>query len=223
MQSAGWYLNCSAEFVHEEQKSILASLVSIAPEENIVTFEEPDIVELHPPPPKASKGKGRAKKTAPQAYSQVVTQSSLKTPVEPPTFPRSASVVPSVAPLVVPPGIPSAFGPYPIATPSQSGTSLISLHRKRKATLLDTSFTSSEVPNTLALIKNVNMMQLMLESELAGGPFPAYTRIQDFIAKVYMFFFVIFQASFVLVCLFFFFALVFSLSFDCRLGQVVPV
>jgi hypothetical protein len=30
----------------------------------------------------------------------------------------------------------------------------------------------------------VDMVQLMLDSEVAGGPLPAYTRIQEFIAKV---------------------------------------
>jgi hypothetical protein len=49
---------------------------------------------------------------------------------------------------------------------------------------LDTSATSSDAPNTLSLIKNVDMVQLMLDSEVAGGPLPAYTRIQEFIAKV---------------------------------------
>ena len=47
-----------------EEKPLFASLVSSAPEENIVPFEEPDIVEFPPPPPKAPKGKGRAKNTA---------------------------------------------------------------------------------------------------------------------------------------------------------------
>ena len=79
---------------------------------------------------------------------------------------------------------------------SHSGTSLLSLHRKRKAALLDTSVTSSETPNTLALINNVDMVQLKLDFELARGPLPAYTCIQEFIAKVYMFLFVIIQASF---------------------------
>ena len=210
LQAGGWYLDCSGGFVPGEEKPLFASLVSSAPEENIVTFEEPDIVELPPPPPKAPKGKGRAKNTATQASSQVVTRSASKTPVEPPTFLRSPSSAPSVAPSVAPSGTPSAFRPQSIATPSHSGTSLLSLPRKRKAALLDTSATSSESPNTLALIENVDMVQLMLDSELAGGPLPAYTRIQEFIAKVCMFPFVIFQASFLLVCLFFFLALVFS-------------
>ena len=85
-----------------EEKSFFASLVSSAPEENNVTFEEPDIVELPPPPPKILKGKGRAKKTAIQASSQVVTQSASKIPVEPPTFLRNPSSAPSVAPSVAP-------------------------------------------------------------------------------------------------------------------------
>ena len=209
--------------VPKEEMSLLASLMNIAPKEDIVAFEEPDTIELPPPPAKASKGKGRAKKTAPQDSSQIVTWSSLKTPVKPPTFPRYPSVAPSIAPSIVPSGNPLAFGPHSIATPSHSSTSLLSLPQKRKVALLDTSVTSWEAPNTLLLIKNVDMVQLMVESKLAGGTLPAYTRIQEFIAKVCMFHFVIFQASFVLVCLFFFLALVFSLSFNCRMGQVVPV
>ena len=66
------------------------------------------------------------------------------------------------------------------------------------------SATSSELPNTLALIENVDMVQLMLDSELAGGSLPTYTRIQEFIAKVCMFPF----ASFLLLCFSFFLQLV---------------
>jgi hypothetical protein len=62
---------------------------------------------------------------------------------------------------------------------------------------------------TLALIKNVDMVQLILDSKLAGGPLPAYTRIQQFIAKVCMFLFIIFQVYFLLFCFFLFIALVF--------------
>ena len=80
LRVAEWYLDCSGGFVPEEEKSFLASRVSIAPEDNIVTFEEPDIVELPHPPPKAPKGKGRTEKTAPQASSQVVTWSFFKDP-----------------------------------------------------------------------------------------------------------------------------------------------
>ena len=66
------------------------------------------------------------------------------------------------------------------------------------------------------------MVQILLDSELARGPLPAYTRIQEFISKVCIFPFVNFQVFFfLLVCLFFFIALVFSRNFHCRLGQVV--
>ena len=207
LQAAGWYLDCSAGFVPGEENLLFASLVSSVPEENIVTFEEPDIFELPRPSPKAPRGKGRAKTTATAASSQVVTRSASKTPTQPPTFLRSPSITPSVAPSVVPTSIPSAFGPQFIDTP-YSGISLLSLPRKRKAALLDTSATSSEALNTLTLIKNVDMVQLMLDSELARGPFPRYTRIQEFIAKVCIIpssFFMLFF----LVCLFFFLVLVF--------------
>ena len=72
----------------------------------------------------------------------------------------------------------STSRPQTIATPSHNDISLLFFPRKRKAALLDTSATYSESPNTLALIKNVDMVQLMLDPELAGGPLPAYTRIQ---------------------------------------------
>ena len=196
LQGGGWYLDCAAGFVPGEEKALFASLVGSAPDDNIVTFEEPDIVELPPPPPKAPRGKGRAKKTATQASSQVLTRSASKTPVEPPTFPHSPSIAPSVAPSLAPSGTPSAFRPQSLSTPSHSGTSLLSLPRKRKAALLDTSATSSESPNTLALIENVDMVQLMLDSEVAGGPLPAYTRIQEFIANVCILPFVNSQFSF---------------------------
>ena len=177
LHAAGWYLDCSIGFVPGEEKPLFASLVNSAPEEYIVTFEEPDIVELPPPPPKAPRGKGTAKKTAIPATSQVVTRSASKTPVQPPTFPRSPSIVPSVAPSVAPSGSPSAFDPQSIVTPSHSGTSFLSLPRKRKATFLDTSATSLEAPNMLALIKNVDMVQLMLDSKLVGRPLPTYIHI----------------------------------------------
>jgi hypothetical protein len=82
------------------------------------------------------------------------------------------------------------------------------LPRKRKAALLDTSVTSSDVPNTLPLIENVDMVQLMLDSEVAGGPLPAYTRIQEFIAKVCLLillksqFYLLWFASFLHSCFF---------------------
>lgn len=63
------------------------------------------------------------------------------------------------------------------------------------------------------------MVQLMLEFELAGGPLLAYTYMKEFIAKVCMFFLLFLRFFFNFV----FFALVFSLSFDCRLGHVVLV
>ena len=86
MQAAGWHLDCSAEFVPGEEKPLFASLVSSAPDESIVTLEEPDIVVLPPPPPTGPRVKGRAKKTAIQAFSQVVIRSTSKTPVEHPPF-----------------------------------------------------------------------------------------------------------------------------------------
>jgi hypothetical protein len=173
-------LDCAAGFVPGEEKALFASLVGSAPDDNIVTLEEPDIIELPPFLPKASREKGKAKKTATQASSQVLTRFASNTPVEPPTLPHSPSIAPSVASSLTP----SAFRPQSLDTPSHSGTSLLSLPRKRNATLLDTSVTSSDVPNTLSLIKNVDMVQLMLDSEVVGGPLPAYTRIQEFIAKV---------------------------------------
>jgi len=45
------------------------------------------------------------------------------------------------------------------------------------------------------------MVKLMLESELAGSPLPAYTRIQDFIAKVRFAFFSIFFLFYSLILL----------------------
>ncbi len=202
LQAGGWYLDCSGGFVHGEEKPLFASLVSSAPDDSIVPFKELDIIELPPPPPKVRKGKNRAKNTAIPASSNLVTRSASKTLVQPPTFIRSPSSTPSVTPSVAPSITLSISCPQTIATHSHSGTSLISLPCKRKAALLDMSATSSESPNTLALIENVDMVQLMLDSELARGPLPAYTRIQEFIAKVCIFPFVNFYDPFVLVCFF---------------------
>jgi hypothetical protein len=192
LQGGGWYLDCAAGFVPGEENNLFASLVGSTPDDNIVSLEEPDIVELPPPPPKVQRGKGRAKKTATQASSQVLTRAASKTPVDPPTLPQSPPFAPSVAPSLAPsvtpslaPSVtPSAFRPQSFETPSNSGTSLLSLPHKRKAALLDTTATSSDALNTLSLIENVDMVQLMLDSKVAGGPLPAYTRIQEFIAKV---------------------------------------
>ncbi len=201
----------------EEEKPLFSSLVSSAPEVSIVPFEELDIVELPPPPPKAPKApkaKGRGKNPGTQS-----TRSASKTPVQPPTFlqspPTTPAVAPSPAPSAAPSITPSASRPQPIATPSHSGTSLLSLPRKRKAAVLETSATSSDLPTTLSFIENVDMVQLMLDCDLAGGPLPAYTRIQEFIAKVCVFFIGIHQTPFHLVCIFFpssFFLMNFSLQ-----------
>ena len=118
LQAGGWYLDCSGEFVHAEEKLLFTSLVNSVPELSIVPFEELDIVELPPPPPKAPKGMGRAKNTATQATSQLVTRSALKTPIQPPTFIRSPSRTPSVVPSTAPSGTPSTFCPQTVATPS---------------------------------------------------------------------------------------------------------
>ena len=56
-----------------EENVFFSSLASSAPDEDIVPFEEPDIVELPPPLPKAPKVKGRAKNTATQATSHLPT------------------------------------------------------------------------------------------------------------------------------------------------------
>jgi len=55
----------------------------------------------------------------------------------------------------------------------------------------------------LTVIENVNMVQLMLDSEVAGGPLPAYTRIQEFIANVCILPFVNSQFSFLWFASFF--------------------
>jgi hypothetical protein len=235
LQGGGWYLDCAAGFVPVEEKALFASLVGTAPDDIIVSLDEPDIVELPPPPAKAARGKGRAKKTTNQASSQVLTRSASKTPVEPPTLPHSPSIAPSVAPSLAPsiapslaPSIapslapshtPSAFHPQSLDTPSHSGTTLLSLPRKRKAALLDTSATSSDAPNTLSLIENVDMVQLMLDSEVAGGPLPAYTRIQEFIAKVCLLTFVNYQFYFLWFVSFLHFCFLMKLHLQVGAGR----
>ena len=210
LQAGGWYLDCSGGFVPPEEKPLYSSLVRSAPEVTIVHDEEPDILDLPPPMPKAPKAKGRAKITGTHS-----TRSASKTPVQPPTLLQSPPSTPSIAPSAAPSITPSASRPQAIATPSDSNTSLLSLPRKRKAALLETSATSSDSPSTFSLIENVDMVQLMLDCDLEGGPLPAYTRIQEFIAKVCVFFIGIHQTPFHLVCIFFpssFFLMNFSLQ-----------
>jgi hypothetical protein len=81
---------------------------------------------------------------------------------------------------------------------------------------LDTSVTSSDVPNTLSLIENVDMVQLMLDSEVAGGPLPAYTRIQEFIANVCILAFVNSQIFFLWFA--YFFPSCFFMKFQLQVG-----
>ena len=89
-----------------EEKPLFTSLVRSAPEENIVPDEEPVILKFPPPPPKASKAKGRAKITGTQS-----TRSASKTPVQPPTLLHSPPSTPSVAPSATPSITPSASRP----------------------------------------------------------------------------------------------------------------
>jgi hypothetical protein len=80
------------------------------------------------------------------------------------SHPRNPSSTSSIAPSIAPFGTPSAFRPQLLLRFFHSDTSILSLPRKKKVVLLDMSATSAESPNTLALIKNVDMMQLMLDS-----------------------------------------------------------
>ena len=76
LQAGGWYLDLSGGLVPAKEKPLFSSLVRSDPELSIIPDEEPDIVELPPPPPKAPKTKGRAKNTGTQS-----TRSASKTPV----------------------------------------------------------------------------------------------------------------------------------------------
>ena len=84
------------------------------------------------------------------------------------------------------------------------------------------SATSSESPNTLALIENVDMVQHMLDSELAGGPLLAHTCIHELIAKVCIFPFVIFHDPFLLVCFIFSLLLFFHEVLIVGWGRLFP-
>ena len=95
-------------------------------------------------------------------------------------------------PSIAPSSTPSAFRPQSIATSSNSGISLLSLPRKRKITFLDTSATSLKAPTTLARIENMDMMQLMLDFELARGPLLAFCIFLFVTFMIFSFYFVFF-------------------------------
>jgi hypothetical protein len=146
-------LDCFSGSVPGKEKALFGSLVSSVPEENIVIFEEPDIVELPPTPPKAPKRKGRAKKTATQASSHFVTRFASKTPLSHPPF---HGVHLSFHPLLL------RVPPLVLLRPLVLNLLLIFFivafllggnDRREGYVLLDTSDTSFEAPNTFAFKK----------------------------------------------------------------------
>ena len=106
LKAGGWYLDCFGGFVLADENTSFYSLLSSAPEENIVPFEEPDIVELPPPPHKAPKKNGRGKITAIQATLHLPTRSAIKTPLHKSNLQQSPASTPQLLhhllPLLLP-------------------------------------------------------------------------------------------------------------------------
>ena len=86
LQVVGWYLDCFARFVPVEEKPLFASLVNSAPEDNIVPFEEPDIVKIPLLRLRHRVKRVEQRRLPLKPSSQVVTWSGSKPPFEPPTF-----------------------------------------------------------------------------------------------------------------------------------------
>jgi hypothetical protein len=166
--------------VPDEEEFLSSSLVNSA-HEVIELEEEPE--EDIPAPQSIEKdvapfkGKGKGRKVVSHASSQVSTR-----------FYTKASVQRIVAPATTVVGSPTATPSAPVlnhvAAPSQSGTTIPLVPRRRKVLAPDTSANSSERPSILLLIENVDMEELIEDLMKTKVPPPAYHRIQDFLTKV---------------------------------------
>ena len=180
LKECGWYLDCSRAYVPDEEEALYNSLVNSGLDV-IELDEEPE--EPTPAPPSVEKnvapvkGRGRGKKALAHASSQVPSRSNAKASVQ-------RNVAPATTVVGSPTGTPSTALANPVVAPSNSGVTIPSVPRKRKAVAPETSATSSDMPSCLSLIENVDMGELIEDLMKTKVPPPAYRRIQDFLTKV---------------------------------------
>jgi hypothetical protein len=183
--------------VLDVEESLYNILITSAPE--VIELEEKLEEEIPAPPtiekevaPVKAKGKGR--KLVPLASSQVSTRSYKNASVQ-------CTVVPSNTVVGSPSAIPSAPPPDIVAARSHSGATIPSMPRKRKVIAPDTSVTSSEKSSSISLIENVDMGELIEDLMKTKIPPPTYRRIQDFLIKVCVPFYIFmhsFMASYII-------------------------
>jgi hypothetical protein len=180
LKECGWYLDCSRAYVPDEEEALYNNLVNSGPD--VIELDE-ELEEPTPAPPSVEKvvapvkGKGRGKKAQALASSQVSSRSNAKSSVH-------RNVAPATTVVGSPTGTPSAALANPVVAPSNSGVTIPSVPRKRKAVAPDTSATSSDMSSCLSLIENVDMGELIEDLMKTKVPPPAYRRIQDFLTKV---------------------------------------
>jgi hypothetical protein len=183
LQGGGWYLDCAAGFIRGEEKTLFASLVGSAPDDNIITLEEPDIIELPPPPPKAPKRKTEQRRP-PFKHFPKFSLGLLRRPRL--SHPSSYTVHLSLPPLLplFPPLLLHLHFVHNLLTFHFTVALFSSPCLARGRPLSWIPVPPLRMPLTRFSSLKMDMVQVMLNSEVAGGPLPAYTRIQEFIAKV---------------------------------------
>ena len=180
--AGGWYLDCSRGFVPDVERGLYNILVGTAPE--VIEFEEEPEEEIPAPKPihkdvAPVKSKSKARKLNPKSSSQVSTRSYTKASVQ-------RTVAPATTVVGSPSATPSAPAPDAAPAPSHSGATIPSVPRKRKAVAPDTSATSAEISTSYSLIENVDMVDLIEDLMKSKIQPPAYRRIQEFLAKVFI-------------------------------------
>ena len=125
------------------------------------------------------KAKGKDRKLVPHSSFEVSTRSYTKAFVQ-------RTVAPATTEVGSPSATPSAPAPDAVPAPSHSGVTIPSVPRKRKMVAPDTSATSSERSTSHSLIEIVDIVDLIEDLMKSKIQPPAYHRIQEFIAKVYI-------------------------------------
>ena len=171
--AGSWYLDYSCGFVPKLEEALYNNIVSSAPEVNKLK-EEPEENNLALPSNEKEvapvKGKGKGKKVAAHASSQVSIRSFMKTTVQRTTAPTT-TVVGS------PTTTHSAASSNPITATFQSGATIPLVPCKRKAIASNTSVTFFKRSSTLSLIENVDIRELIEDLMKTKVPFPAYHRM----------------------------------------------
>jgi hypothetical protein len=99
----------------------------------------------------------------------------------------------TVAPATTIVGSPTAILYAPtlnhVVASSHSGTTILTMPRKKKVVISDTAATSLDMPSIFSLIENVDMGKLIEDLMKTKISSPAYRRLQKFLTKVCVSFF----------------------------------